>query len=125
VYYEFATVIILALKSYFFNKKGELFMSENTIFDSKVKPKLAKPKSYVAVILNDDFTTFQAVEFILQKYFNKNAEDAAIITREVHENGKGIAGGPYSYEVCETKCYEAIDFAKFNQMPLMVVPEEV
>jgi ATP-dependent Clp protease adaptor protein ClpS len=90
----------------------------------KKESKVAKPKQYVAVILNDDFTTFEAVEYILQKYFQKSFADAQVIALEVHKSGKGIAGGPYSFEVCEMKCYMAMMLAKHNEMPLLVSPQE-
>jgi ATP-dependent Clp protease adaptor protein ClpS len=99
-------------------------MSDNRFENSTVtKSKITRPRNYVAVILNDDFSTFQAVEFVLQMYFEKNAEDSAMIAQEIHKNGKGVAGGPYSLDVCQTKCMEAMDFAKMNDMPLMVVAE--
>lgn len=90
----------------------------------KTDVKVQKPKQYVAVILNDDFTTFDAVEFILQRYFEKSAEDANIIANHVHKSGKGIAGGPYTFEICEMKCFMGMSLAKQHEMPLIIIPEE-
>lgn len=95
-----------------------------TIKDTKTTPKLQKPKNYLAVILNDDYSSFEAVEYILQQVFHKTSDDAATIAQEVHKNGKGIAGGPYTFEVCETKVYIAMEIAKENEMPLRLSIEE-
>jgi ATP-dependent Clp protease adaptor protein ClpS len=90
----------------------------------KTESKISKPKQYVAVILNDDFTTFEAVHYVLQRFFEKSYEEAQNIAQEVHKSGKGIAGGPYTFEVCESKCYLAMSLAKQNEMPLIVKPQE-
>lgn len=90
----------------------------------KIENKVAKPKQYVAVILNDDFTTFEAVHYILQRFFQKSFDEAQTIAQEVHKSGKGIAGGPYSFEVCEMRCYMAMSLAKQNDMPLIISPQE-
>ena len=90
----------------------------------KTESKVAKPKQYVAVILNDDFTSFDAVHFILEKIFQKSYDEARAIALTVHKDGKGIAGGPYTFEVCETKCYMAMTLAKQNEMPLIIQPQE-
>jgi ATP-dependent Clp protease adaptor protein ClpS len=82
--------------------------------DNKTK----KPKKYVAVINNDDFTSFDMVILILQRFFEKSENDATVIANEVHKNGSGVAGGPYTFEVCETKCYMAMNLARQFEMPL-------
>jgi ATP-dependent Clp protease adaptor protein ClpS len=92
--------------------------------DEKTDNKVKKPKQYVAVILNDEYTSFEAVEYILHRFFEKTLEEASIIAHEVHKSGKGIAGGPYTFEICEMKCYMAMSLAKQYQMPLVVTPQE-
>ena len=45
------------------------------------------------------------MDFVVQlpiEVFNKNLEQAKVITMNIHENGKGIAGS-YNYEVAEQK----------------------
>lgn len=86
---------------------------------------LKKPETYVVVVLNDDFTTFDAVIYILANIFHKTFEEAEMIARDVHEKGKGIAGGPFQYDVAETKATVAMDIAKEMEMPLKLVVERV
>lgn len=96
----------------------------NTQYDTNTKPKLQRPKMYVAVMLNDDFTTFDFVIDILQAVFHKSVQDAEIVAMEIHTSGKGIAGGPFTYEICETKIMEAMDWAKAEGHPLRLGVEE-
>lgn len=104
-------------------EKGDLMSDIDVVRKTTTKPKIDRPKMYVPVILNDDYTTFDAVIYIASTYFNKSVQEAEDIANTVHTKGKAVAGGPYTYEVCETKCYEAMQFATANEMPLVVSPE--
>ena len=43
----------------------------------------------------------------------------------VHEKGRGIAGGPYSREIAETKEEKCIQIARALGFPLLAVAEKV
>ena len=81
------------------------------------KPKIKKPSMYHVILLNDDYTPMEFVVLVLEKFFNKNQEEATQIMIHVHQNGLGICG-VYTYEVAEVKCKNVIDFSKTNQHPL-------
>ena len=68
----------------------------------ETKPIIKKPSMYKVVLLNDDYTPMEFVVFVLQKFFNKNQEDATQIMLHVHKNGIGICG-VYTFEVAEIK----------------------
>ena len=87
------------------------------------KPELKRPPMYKVVLLNDDYTPMEFVVHILQKFFNKNAEDATRIMLHVHQHGVGECG-VYTYEVAETKVTQVMDFARKNQHPLQCVMEK-
>ena len=89
----------------------------------KARPKLARPPLWKVVLLNDDYTPMEFVVHILQKFFNKNAEDATRIMLHVHQHGVGECG-VYTYEVAETKVTQVMDFARKNQHPLQCVMEK-
>ena len=81
------------------------------------KPLTKKPSMYKVILLNDDYTPMEFVVYVLQKFFNKNQEEATQIMLHVHQKGAGICG-IYTYEVAENKSKMVVDFSKKNQHPL-------
>ncbi len=90
----------------------------------KVKPKTKRPSMYRVLLLNDDYTPMEFVIAILQRIFNKSAEDATRIMLHVHQNGVGVCG-VYTYEVAETKVVQVVDAARRAQHPLQCTMEKV
>ena len=85
----------------------------------KTKP----PQMYQVVMLNDDYTPMEFVVHVLERFFNKNREDATRIMLHVHQNGVGECG-VFTYEVAETKVTQVMDFARKHQHPLQCVMEK-
>ena len=96
---------------------GEL----DTIEDVKFK----RPKKYLVILHNDDYTTMEFVIYVLQNVFGKTFEEAKVVMLNVHNNGKGVCG-TYTYEVAESKASKVENLAKENGHPLMctIEPEE-
>ena len=69
---------------------------------TKVKPKTKRPSLYRVLILNDDYTPMEFVVHVLERFFQKNREEATRIMLHVHRRGVGVCG-VYTYEVAETK----------------------
>jgi ATP-dependent Clp protease adaptor protein ClpS len=90
---------------------------------TKTKPKTRKPSLYKVLLLNDDYTPMEFVVHILERFFNKNREDAMRIMLHVHHHGVGIAG-VYTFEVAETKVTNVLDFARRHQHPLQCTMEK-
>ena len=82
-----------------------------------------KPSMYKVLLLNDDYTPMDFVIAVLERYFNKGAEDATRIMLHVHQNGVGICG-VYTFEVAETKVTQVMDFARQHQHPLQCTMEK-
>ena len=72
---------------------------------------------YKVILLNDDYSPMEFVVYVLQKFFNKNQEEATQIMLHVHQKGAGICG-IYTYEVAENKSKMVVNFSKKNQQPL-------
>jgi ATP-dependent Clp protease adaptor protein ClpS len=83
------------------------------------------PKMYKVILHNDDTTTFDFVIAVLTQIFHRPLQTAIEITADVHVNGQGIAGAPYTREVAEEKTTETISFAKANGFSLVVTFEEL
>lgn len=90
---------------------------------TRTEKKLKKPSMYRVLLLNDDFTPMEFVVHVLERFFQKNRDQATQIMLHVHQYGVGECG-VYTYEVAETKVTQVMDFARQNQHPLQCVMEK-
>ncbi len=88
---------------------------------SRVRAK--KPSLYKVIMLNDDYTPMEFVIMVLERFFNKNQEQATQIMLHVHQKGVGVCG-VFTYEVAETKVTQVMDMAKEHQHPLQCTLEK-
>lgn len=86
------------------------------------KPKLAEPGKWAVYVHNDDYSTFDFVVEVLQKFFKKTYQEAAEITVRVHHEGRGLAG-IYTHEIAETKVVQVEDLARERGFPLRATAE--
>ncbi len=89
----------------------------------KTRPKTKKPSLYKVLILNDDYTPMEFVVHVLERFFNKNKQEATDIMLHVHRRGVGLCG-VFTYEVAETKVNQVMDFARANEQPLQCTMEK-
>jgi ATP-dependent Clp protease adaptor protein ClpS len=90
---------------------------------TRTRAQTKRPSMYRVLLLNDDYTPMEFVILILQSYFNKNPEEAAQITLQVHNHGVGECG-VFTYEIAETKVAQVMDHARKNQHPLQCIMEK-
>ncbi len=89
----------------------------------RTKPKAKKPSMYKVIMLNDDYTPMEFVVMILERFFNKNHEEASHIMLHVHQKGVGVCG-VFTYEIAETKVTQVMDLARQHQHPLQCTLEK-
>ena len=89
----------------------------------KIDLKMKKPKKFIVIMHNDDFTTMEFVVAILSDIFNRSIEEANKIMMEVHKNGKGVAG-IYPYDIAISKSTKAMTLAKEEGFPFKLTVEE-
>src|SRR5207237_10223367 len=94
-----------------------------TAYVDKAQPKQKKPSMYELCMLNADSTPMEFGVHILERFFNKNRQEAARIMLHVHRRGVGVCG-VYTYEVAETKVTQVMDFARQHQHPLQCTLEK-
>ncbi|MCX7357296.1 MAG: ATP-dependent Clp protease adapter ClpS [Alphaproteobacteria bacterium] len=82
-----------------------------------------KPSLYRVLLLNDDYTPMEFVVYILERFFQKNQEEATTIMLHVHQNGVGLCG-VFTYEVAETKVAQVLDLARRHEHPLQCTMEK-
>jgi ATP-dependent Clp protease adaptor protein ClpS len=90
---------------------------------TKTRPQTKRPNMYRVLLLNDDYTPMEFVVLVLQRFFNKSADEATRIMLHVHHHGVGECG-VFTYEVAETKVTQVMDFARKHQHPLQCIMEK-
>ncbi len=93
------------------------------ITDDSVDEDLKKPKLYVVLVHNDPFSPRGFVVDVLQRYFQKNAEQASQIMLRAHTQGLG-AVGVYTFEIAETKAAAANGYSRSQSQPLTFSVQE-
>ena len=86
--------------------------------DQKVESELQRPNMYKVVLNNDDYTPMDFVVEVLQRFFDKNEQQAVDIMLAIHHKGKGLCG-VYPFGIAETKVLQVNQFARENQHPLL------
>ena len=90
---------------------------------AKPKTDTKTPAFYRVIIMNDDYTPMDFVIQVLQKFFNKDMNEATNIMLQVHHKGSGTCG-VFSYEIAETKVYHVNQFSRQNRHPLKCTMEK-
>ncbi len=98
------------------------FMSAETQMVERTTVALEPPKDWKVVFLNDDVTPMEFVVCVLTEIFRHDPETAFNLTREIHEQGSGVAG-IYSHEIAEQKGMDTTTIARKNGFPLKVTLE--
>ena len=83
-----------------------------------------EPALWRVVLLNDDYTPMEFVVKVLQKFFNKNHEEATRIMLQVHHEGRGVCG-VYPRDLAATRIAQVGQYARARQHPLQCVMEPV
>ena len=87
------------------------------------KPKIKIPSLYRVLMMNDDYTPMEFVIEVLEKFFQKNREEATQIMLHVHQRGVGVCG-IYTYDLAETKAMQVMNYARKYEHPLQVQLEK-
>ncbi len=90
---------------------------------TKTRTRTQRPSLYKVLLLNDDYTPMEFVVHVLERFFNKNREEATRIMWHVHQKGVGVCG-VFTFEVAETKVTQVTEFARQNQHPLQCTMEK-
>ncbi len=96
---------------------------------TRIKPK--RPKSYMCVLHNDDYTDGEALVDLISKYFRHDHQTAQQIVIRAHEDGSSPCGGPYAQDEAETRADNAMKAAEIHPAigggpaPLLISTEQV
>jgi ATP-dependent Clp protease adaptor protein ClpS len=95
---------------------------ESILTESRNEQKLERPRMWRVLLHNDDYTTQEFVEFVLETVFRKGRAEAFTIMMSVHRSGLGVAG-VYTHDVAETKLKATQQMAEEQEFPLLVTME--
>ena len=84
---------------------------------------IQKPKKYLVIMHNDNYSTWEFVIETLKRVFYKKEEEAEIITASIHHKGFGVCG-IYPHEIAIMKIEQVHTLAKANGYPLKCTLEE-
>jgi ATP-dependent Clp protease adaptor protein ClpS len=93
-----------------------------TLTTTKTQTKTAKVPMFKVLLLNDDYTTWDFVVYVLMRFFSKSEEEAHQGTLEVHQKGVYLAG-VYPFEIAETKANQVIRSATQEGHPFRATVE--
>ena len=88
----------------------------------RTRPALERPPMFKVLLLNDDFTPMDFVVAVLEKFFQKDTDEATRIMLAVHQNGVGLCG-VFPFEIAETKALQVVGYARENAHPLQTAIE--
>ena len=86
------------------------------------KDEVKRPRRFIVVFHNDDYTTQEFVVHVLVEQFHKTATEAIQIMLHVHHRGWGVVG-TYGRDVAESKAAQAMAYARVHGQPLKVTAE--
>jgi ATP-dependent Clp protease adaptor protein ClpS len=92
------------------------------VTEVRPKKKIARPRPHKVLLHNDDYTTMEFVERILETIFRHDLASATRIMLHVHKNGVGVAG-VYPREVAETRASQVEKLAREHEFPLRCTTE--
>ncbi|MDX8411565.1 MAG: ATP-dependent Clp protease adapter ClpS [Mariprofundaceae bacterium] len=87
------------------------------------KPVLKEPAMYTVVLLNDDFTPMDFVIEVLNRFFQKSAEEATRIMLTVHHQGRALCG-VFPYDIAQSKVQLVRDASHKHGHPLHCTMEK-
>ncbi len=89
----------------------------------QTEEKVKEPAMYAVVVHNDPYTPRSFVVEVLQRCFQKNAEEASRIMLRAHKTGTGVVA-IYTYEIAETKAAMANQYSQDQGKLLLFSVEE-
>jgi ATP-dependent Clp protease adaptor protein ClpS len=104
---------------------------EPKLADPALQPVTKRPKSYMCVLHNDEYTDGMALMDLIATHFEHSQDAAMRIVLRAHQDGSSPCGGPYSKDIAESKADNAMKGAEMHPSigggpaPLKISVEEV
>ncbi len=95
---------------------------EFTLTQTRVEPRLERPRMWRVLLHNDDYTTQDFVVWVLESIFQKPRTEAFAIMLSVHQSGLGVAG-VFTHDAAETKVKATERLAEEHEFPLLATME--
>ena len=89
---------------------------------TKVKPKVERPKLHKVILVNDDYTPREFVVTVLKGEFRMSEDQAYKVMITAHRRGVCVVA-VYTKDVAETKATRATDAGRAKGYPLLFTTE--
>jgi ATP-dependent Clp protease adaptor protein ClpS len=90
--------------------------------DTKIKPKVERPRLYKVILVNDDYTPREFVVVVLKGIFRMSEDQAYRVMMTAHQRGACVVA-LYTRDVAETKASEGTEAGRRKGYPLMFTTE--
>ena len=91
--------------------------------ETRVDDIIGTTKTSKVFLINDDYTTFDHVVYVLTSIFGKTYAEAESITIQIHNQGRGLAG-EYVHDVAVTKAKRVRQISRAKGYPLAALVEK-
>ena len=85
--------------------------------ETQTLSKTQRPKLFAVRFLNDDFTSFDFVIHVLERFFSKSPQESESLTHEIHTKGSAVVG-IYTFEIAESMTLLVEALARQHEFPL-------
>jgi ATP-dependent Clp protease adaptor protein ClpS len=89
---------------------------------TKVKPKVERPKLHKVILVNDDYTPREFVVTVLKGEFRMSEDKAYKVMITAHRRGVCVVA-VYAKDIAETKATRATDAGRAKGYPLLFTTE--
>ena len=112
-------------------KLDEVTDTIEPVLQQQQKMEVKRPKSYMCILHNDEYTDGVALINLIMKHFKHDEHQAMEIVMRAHQDGQAPCGGPYGKDEAETRANLAMQEAEQHEAigggpaPLLIDVEEV
>jgi ATP-dependent Clp protease adaptor protein ClpS len=101
---------------------SDIANTPNTILAPKPELKVARPRLYKVILINDDYTPREFVVMVLKAEFRMTEDQAYRVMMTAHKRGACVVA-VFTRDVAETKATRATEAGRAKGYPLMFTTE--
>ncbi len=101
---------------------SDIVTAPNTTLAPRPELKVARPRLYKVILINDDYTPREFVVMVLKGEFRMTEEQAYRVMMTAHKRGACVVA-VFTRDVAETKATRATEAARAKGYPLMFTTE--
>ncbi|NBV41438.1 ATP-dependent Clp protease adaptor ClpS [bacterium] len=92
-------------------------LEPQTVIETSKKEQPRRPRRYVVLMLNDNYTPMDFVVMLLKRVFQKSEDESQRLMWQIHTEGRGRCG-IFSYDIALSKIKQVKEMAEAAGHPL-------